>query len=1130
MVEDDVIRLMKELQKEGVEIEEAEAIKRIGDEREKDERIGTIEARRRAKKLKIFETLASNFLKRESIGGFKRERGVGFQELVKHLIAAWDKGLVKDEEGLEKYLKEVIHSGRVGRDSELKLRDALKKRIKQHFEDKPIKAEKEKIDGLVLKIFKTLSGRSSVEDIKNELETQKTDEISWEDAAVKARKKIIIELKRPYEERKDARAEERKAKQKSDDARDRIEEEARGMNEERDATAKQADEEEEKRKKDIERMEKEAEKKGKEPKERDNKIYKFVTEKGGSFSGAFFVVLGALLIFYLDRWARFDGIDIKIVLDRFSEPYLWARIFWNGFVAAALIAYPFIFKPDKRDFVSYALLIALTSVIVSFGALNFGFYHFVIVYSIYFIFIPRAAKELGWDKAKTRYFMSGVLFIDYFGFGLASYFGFEQLGNRYIFPLWSYVILILKTKAKPHWFSTAALFFLILWTVVPFTYDTFITDASKTATQQQLADAAAIGEERKQSIIDQIKAIYENTKKKVISQMEFASGGYYEGQVEEHENIPLGVYFKDMKTSVLNFNEDEPIEVWGNLLIRALDDEEPVNVSVGCEYPEEHIEGKMLPRDSFEIYTMEEEAIECRFDPGAIPAGTRRIRLTADFNFKTMSYLKSYMIDKETLRAFRRDDIDVFKHYGITDKNPIAVFTNGPIQIGMETNTPPIGIDSSSTPYLGITIENLWSGNIRDIREKEINGVKFYDMVVQIPKGFKFFQNCDDKFSLVKTGYMADDDFNTYILTGRGRTYMGLPIKVDEKRKYRSLRCLMQINEGEKDSILGNVPFTTRYFRTTISYDYELMQEVTVNIKSVPKIDYFVTGGTCNAGTDYNSIFNKINDSDLKDCWPYLDIFNYYYKELVNDIDLLMVLAVAQKATGCEYRGKDLGGMMGVEINGTISDYSDVVPVDVELCKKYFEPLKGKVCCDMTNEESQSFEEKRKSECGSGKQVDATSSRCPNLYRLKEEGIGGYDYDEYGCKPIAHIQGGVILLAAVYDAVKKKNAEENYGFDNLKLAKFALLGYDTDGSAALEAMRYHHDSIQIHAAMKAGCEKYFRGKTDSDGYDVCTGTRDGTSEVRPYGTAYPNAVFDIYGDACNKIGGTGAYAKEETIT
>lgn len=781
----------------------------------------------------------------------------------------------------------------------------------------------------------------------------------------------------------------------------------------------------------------------------------------------FFIIL-AIIIYLLDRdyfglATSFNGIRVEQISWSVLRSVLtnWEKIFLNSVVLVSIAFYWVTFSTSWKDLVSFSVMAMMTSLIISFGATG-SIWHLILVYFLYLGFIGPVITAQSGSRSRAHYLMALFLFIDYFGYGIVDIYFFNGkanlLTNRFIYPIWFYFTAFYSFRVKTTTFTKVVVFLVIAVNIFALAQGYY---------QVRGAVETDIGEEvtQAESFLDKAKERFEQeigrVKRKVQQQMEFATGGYYEGQVEENENIPLGVYFEDTKASVTEFYEDEPVEVWGDLLVRTLDRDTPVTVNVGCEYEEEHMPANsVMPKEGFTIYTMEEEVIECRFDAGAIPKGTRKIRLTADFNFKTMAYLKSYMMDKETLRSMRKDEIDVFDYYGIRDKNPIAIFTNGPVKIGMETNDPPMGLYENSTPYLGITIENQWSGNIKNINE----------MIVQIPRGMEFFKNCDEKFDVVTEG-VTDPNYNVYALNDRGKRYFKMPI---EKERYRSLRCLMQIKD--KNRVLGDVPLTTKYFRTTISYDYELEQDVSVNIKQVPRLEYYVIGGTCSMGNNYELISEKIGESVsvLKNCKQYLGNFSRYRNMVPNknDIDLLMVLSVAQKESEC--RALDAGGIMQIDEDGKKKDYSNIKPEDVSGC----EP--------------------------------------------------GED-----CKVVVQISEGVAELYVRYDAVKNKKCGENEnkdcGFDNLKLLKFALLSYNRGGSVAFEAMNYHFGGMPLYDAMKYGCEafKIYEGETDRSDYSLCTGRNPKKNDVRAYGAEYPGAVFEIYKQACKDIGG--AY-NEESIT
>ncbi len=106
-----------------------------------------------------------------------------------------------------------------------------------------------------------------------------------------------------------------------------------------------------------------------------------------------------------------------------------------------------------------------------------------------------------------------------------------------------------------------------------------------------------------------------------------------------------------------------------------MDNEININVSCYAKEGDKKIEGDINPKNEFNIATEEEEYLDCTFDK--LNPGKRDVTFNAEFNFETMAYLKTYLMDKDKLRAFKREGIDVFSHYKISHRNPIAIYTNG---------------------------------------------------------------------------------------------------------------------------------------------------------------------------------------------------------------------------------------------------------------------------------------------------------------------------------------------------------------------------------------------------------------------------------------------------------------------
>ena len=308
----------------------------------------------------------------------------------------------------------------------------------------------------------------------------------------------------------------------------------------------------------------------------------------------------------------------------------------------------------------------------------------------------------------------------------------------------------------------------------------------------------------------------------VKRQLEYATGGYYEGQVEKNVAEPLGVYIENIEKAEKEFYEDERILVWATIKARTLDEEHPVNVNLSCVADESlegegGVKGEITPTEkkTFQIETFEEEDISCQFNAG-LEEGSHQIKLTAEFDFTTMAYLKTYFMEKERRRALIRDGVDIFDEYGIKDRTPIAIYTNGPVKIGAETTKSlPLGVDKTAgmtMPRLGITLENKWLGKIKEIKSLDI----------EVPDSISIV-DCDYSFDGPWPG--SEEGFVVYKLEEDEKANE----KLKDIEAYRSINCRLKIDNP--DDLLGSTPLSVKYYRISTDYVYELGNYINVNVK-----------------------------------------------------------------------------------------------------------------------------------------------------------------------------------------------------------------------------------------------------------------------------------------------------------
>ncbi len=325
--------------------------------------------------------------------------------------------------------------------------------------------------------------------------------------------------------------------------------------------------------------------------------------------------------------------------------------------------------------------------------------------------------------------------------------------------------------------------------------------------------------------------------------MKQATGEYYYGVVEENENEKLGVYLEDLTPSKTEYEENEQVTVYATLLARTLDDAVTVDVACYAGSEKNRLNGSVYPDDSFEIYNLQQEELDCSFEK--LPEGTNKVTYTAQFNFQTIGYLKRYFTDRDALTAATRQGIDLLDEYQIQDQAPVAHYTNGPVAIGMGPEEPLLGISESYAvkPRLALTLDGSqgWGGVIAALDE----------VVLIIPEemSLDIAQCTDDDW----TTYTVDDcvaseeAYNSKvaqecggdescleeICTAQLEGYNSYTLDVD-KPEYKNIKDYITIscrlNIDDVSGLLGATPISTHYFYVKTRYDYQLSDDTSVTV------------------------------------------------------------------------------------------------------------------------------------------------------------------------------------------------------------------------------------------------------------------------------------------------------------
>jgi len=389
-------------------------------------------------------------------------------------------------------------------------------------------------------------------------------------------------------------------------------------------------------------------------------------------------------------------------------------------------------------------------------------------------------------------------------------------------------------------------------------------------------------------------------------QLELATGGLYKGRVEENQYEKLGLYLDKVRASEPRYYTEEPVTLWGTIKARTLSDAVIVNVTCNkWTVDNKRVYASKVEPTNFSIFNLEERDVECTFDPTKgddaqrnvqrFPAGTHIVTMSAGYNFATDAYLKSYYIDRDRYRAMIREELDPFQEFGITDKKPIAVYTNGPVEIGMDL-TPLIAVERTSvpSPALSITLNNRgkvigqegkilgeWEGRIKGINELVVllpNGVQMEDpnvldggtkIIKCGDRNFKRYNhtdcekscetyvlnpckemcsgisNTDDKKSCEDECTKSEDkckkDCDIFFKddSDANKEYNGYSLITEDIRYMDDLKDIDRFRTftcriyPTKD-VLGTTPITTRFIRARARYSYTLEKSVVIPVEMAP--------------------------------------------------------------------------------------------------------------------------------------------------------------------------------------------------------------------------------------------------------------------------------------------------------
>lgn len=324
-----------------------------------------------------------------------------------------------------------------------------------------------------------------------------------------------------------------------------------------------------------------------------------------------------------------------------------------------------------------------------------------------------------------------------------------------------------------------------------------------------------------------IDVLRQETVKGIKQQYYFATGDYEQG-VEANSEKPLGVHLNDIGVTSQTVSIDDTINVFATLKSQSFKIDKDLIIKLDCyetdkqDQPDKH--GKITPKDTFNVVENEEQPVDCNIDAAHLGAGSHSITIEATFGFPTSAYQKGYFMEQTQIREYRRqhpeDGTTPLDAFGIADKNPIAVFTGGPLYVGMGIGQQPIPLPETENygPTLTITLDRNWP-------EGEL--VKVKKITIAAPPGLKITQISGRS---VENYCQITNEEDTCMLDKPD--ILDKIFSPDEKPVRLKKNIRVETSIIDKAKLMANAPLSIRSFKVTVDYDYRIKKQVSVTVRA----------------------------------------------------------------------------------------------------------------------------------------------------------------------------------------------------------------------------------------------------------------------------------------------------------
>ncbi|MEM3154935.1 MAG: hypothetical protein QW165_05245 [Candidatus Woesearchaeota archaeon] len=314
----------------------------------------------------------------------------------------------------------------------------------------------------------------------------------------------------------------------------------------------------------------------------------------------------------------------------------------------------------------------------------------------------------------------------------------------------------------------------------------------------------------------------------------FSSIGDYELGIEENRERPLGVYLADVGVASEQVSLDGTVQVFATLRSLSFKTDKDLEITLDCyeegkqDMPDKH--GTITPQAKYLLAAEQERPVNCNIDATDLGPGSHTISLEATFEFPTSAFVKTYFMEQGSIRSYKQqhpeEGSNPLDEFGITDKSPVAVFTGGPLYIGMGTGAQPIALPETENygPTLTVTLDRNagWS-------DGELLSVQKF--MVSAPTGLKITRIAGrpvEQYCRVQNGEDTCVLDNPEILN-----HLFPPIEKPIRLK-KNIRVETMI--ADRAALMANAPMSMRSFKVTVDYTYRIKKSASVIVRELGKV------------------------------------------------------------------------------------------------------------------------------------------------------------------------------------------------------------------------------------------------------------------------------------------------------